>query len=203
VAGGATLASVVMLAAACSSSSASTSAAASSPPGSTAPASSAPAASTTPSASGTTSPSPGAAGFWSGYSPCRSLGVKLGLSQHDPTVTYQVIDFTNRGAKTCVIYGYPGVSLAAGSPAVPVGLPAAHNTSAPPKVVTLVRGGVVNALLQISTNAPQGTCGPVPARHLIVYLPDAGSVTLPFTATACSKRSRIMQISAVSLGAGG
>jgi hypothetical protein len=129
--------------------------------------------------------------------------VKLGLAQHDPSVTYQVIDFTNHGPKTCVIYGYPGVSLAAGTPAVPVGLPAAHNTSAPPKVVTLVRGGVVNALLQITTSTPQDKCGPVPATHLIVYLPNAGSVKLPFTATACSKRTQIMQISVVSLGTGG
>jgi Protein of unknown function (DUF4232) len=130
--------------------------------------------------------------------------VKLGISQHDPSVTYQVIEFTNRGTRTCVIYGYPGVSLGAGTPAVPIGLPAAHNTSASPKVVTLVRGGVVNALLQITTNAPQGTCGPVPATYLIVYLPNGATpAKLPFTATACSKHTHIMQISAVSLGTGG
>ena len=127
----------------------------------------------------------------------------LGLAQHDPAVTYQVIDFTNRSSRICIIYGYPGVSLAAGTPAVPIGLPAAHNTSAAPKLVTLTPGAVANALLQIK-KAPQNGCGPVQAKYLIVARPNAaGPVKLPFTATACSEPVQIMQISAVSLGTGG
>ena len=130
----------------------------------------------------------------------------LGLSQRDPTVTYQVIDFTNRGSVTCIIDGYPGASLAAGSPPAPIGLPAAHNPSAPPKPVTLTPGGVANALLQITAahTYAKGSCGPVQAHYLIVYLPNEDRpAKLPYAATGCSKQVRMMQISVVSRGTGG
>jgi hypothetical protein len=133
--------------------------------------------------------------------------VKLGLVEHDPAVTYQVIDFTNHSSVTCVITGYPGVSLAAGSPAVPIGMPAGHTAlTVPEKVLTLRPGGVANATLEITDarHYAQGKCGPVQARYLIVYRPNqANPVTLSYTATACSKPLQLLQVSAVSIGTGG
>jgi hypothetical protein len=202
VAGGAVLTCAAVLLAACGSTSGPSAAGTTpDPKPSATPASSGPSVSTAPPASAATPPA-GVAGSWSGYGPCRVLKVTLGLSQRDPAVTYQVIDFTNRGSTTCILYGYPGVSLAAGTPAVPVGLPAAHNTSAPARPVTLTPAGVANALLQIS-NAP-ARCAPVRARYLIVYLPNKqGPAKLAYTAAACAKPLRIMQVAAVSLGTGG
>jgi hypothetical protein len=209
MAGGATLACAVTLVAACGRSSSSstgsaagTATAASDPSTSAAPASSARAASPAPSASGTASLSPGVAGTWSGYSGCRDLQVTLGLSERDSSVTYQVIDFTNRSPVICTLYGYPGVSLAAGTAPTPIGFPAGHNPSAAPKLVTLRPGAKANALLQI----PEATdgCGPVRASRLIVARPNGASpVKLAFTAAACAKRDQMMKISAVSLGTGG
>jgi Domain of unknown function (DUF4232) len=209
MAGGTVLACAVTVVAACGSSSSSTGSATataasdpSAPSTSAVPASSAPAASPASSAGGTAGPSPGAAGTWSGYSGCRDLQVTLGLSQRDPSVTYQVIDFTNRSRVICTLYGYPGVSLAAGTVPTPVGFPAAHDPSATPKLITLRPGAVANALLQIP-EAVNG-CGPARADRLIVARPNGASpVKLAFAAAACAKRDQMMKISAVSLGAGG
>jgi hypothetical protein len=209
MAGGATLACAVTLVAACGRSSSSstgsaagTATAASDPSTSAAPASSARAASPAPSASGTASLSPGVAGTWSGYSGCRDLQVTLGLSERDSSVTYQVIDFTNRSPVICTLYGYPGVSLAAGTTSTPIGLPAAHNTSQAPRPVTLRPGAAANALLQIP-KAPD-SCGPVRADRLIVARPNGASpVKLAFAAAACAKRDQMMKINPVSLGTGG
>jgi Protein of unknown function (DUF4232) len=206
LAGGVVLACAVTLVAACGSSSSSsagsatgTATTASDPSTSAAPASSSPAASPDPSttpAAGTASPA------WSGYSGCRDLQVTLGLSEHDPSVTYQVIDFTNRSRVICTLYGYPGVSLAAGTASTPIGFPAAHNPSAAPKLVTLRPGAAANALLQIP-EAPD-SCGPVRTDRLIVARPNgAGPVKLALAAAACAKRDQMMKVSAVSLGTGG
>jgi hypothetical protein len=129
--------------------------------------------------------------------------VKLGLSERDPGVAYQVVEFTNQGSVTCILDGYPGVSLAAG--AAPIGLPAAHNTAVSPKPVTLPRGGVANVLVQITDahHYAQASCDPVQARYLIIYMPnDTPPVKLGYAATACAKRVSIMQVSAVRLGTG-
>lgn len=199
----AALACTAMLVAACGSSSPSASSptATSRPPVSTAAAT--PAATDSSPASPAT---PGVAGTWIGYSPCPDLEVRLGLVEHDPAVTYQVIDFTNHSSVSCVITGYPGVSLGTGSPGVPIGLPAGHTAlTVPEKVLTLRPGGVVNATLEITNvhRYDQGKCRPVQARSLIVYRPNQASpVTLAYTAMACSKAIRLLQVSAVSLGTG-
>jgi len=153
-----------------------------------------------------TSPGAGAAGAWSGTGVCPDLQVKLGLAQGTSKTTYQVIQFVNHGSVACVVDGYPGVNLAGGTPAAPIGLPAAHTGSPAAKEVTLQPGGVGNALLQI-TNArmyPAATCGPVQAQYLIVYRPNrAAPVKVAYGTTACSKPVRMLQISAISLGTGG
>jgi len=230
VTGGALLACVTMLLAACTGSSGSSAASgppaasgsptlASSTPASSAPASSVPAssapASTPPSsapassAPASTSASPATvavAGAWSGTGICPDLQVKLGLAQGTSNTTYQVIQFVNHGSVACIMNGYPGVNLAGGTPAAPIGLPAAHTGSPAARQVTLQPGGVGNALLQI-TNArtyPAATCGPVQAQYLIVYRPNrAAPVKVAYGTTACSKPVRMLQISAISLGTGG
>jgi hypothetical protein len=195
-----------MLVAACGSSSPSASSptATSRPPVSSA--AGTPAAADSSPATPAAPATPGVAGTWIGYSPCPDVEVTLGLVEHDPAVTYQVIDFTNHSSVTCVITGYPGVSLGTGSPGVPIGLPAGHTAlTVPDKVLTVRPGGVVNATLEITDvhRYDQGKCGPVQARSLIVYRPNqAAPATLSYTAMACSKAVRMLQVSAVSLGTG-
>jgi hypothetical protein len=196
------LAGVSMVVAACTGSSGSSAASSSSatadPASSSAPASPATAASSAPASS--------VAGSWSGYGPCPDLEVKLGLAQGTSSTTYQVIDFTNRGQLSCILYGYPGVNLAGGAPVAPIGLPAAHNAFAKAKEIVLQPGAVANALLQI-TDAHDYTdakCGPVQSRYLVIYRPDhAAPYQLPYATTACSRAVQMLQVSSVSVGTGG
>jgi len=181
------------------------SASASSAPASSAP--STPAGSPSTPAAGATSPAVSVAGVWSGTGGvCPDLQVKLGLAQATPNTTYQVIEFVNRGSVACIMDGYPGVNLAGGTPAAPIGLPAAHTQFPVAREVTLQPGEAGNALLQISNARTYAAarCGPVQAQYLIVYRPNrAAPVKLGYRTTACSQPVRMLQISAISLGTGG
>jgi Protein of unknown function (DUF4232) len=203
----ATLACAALLVTACGSSASSSAAGQGPSPSHAGTASASTAASASTSAGPADPVTPGVAGTWLGYGPCPDIGVTLGISEHDPAVTYQVIDFTNRGSTACVLSGYPGVSLGAGHPAVPIGLPAGHTGfKIPAGTLTLRPGGVANATLEIADahSYAQAKCAPVQARYLIVYRPNLASpVTLAFTATACAQAVRLMQVSAVSPGTGG
>src|SRR5439155_26053040 len=80
--------------------------------------------------------------------PTSSLQVKLGISQGYAGGVYVVIDFTNTGASTCTLFGYPGVSLVKGPPYTQIGLAAKRSTTTPKTLVTLAPGATANALLQ-------------------------------------------------------
>src|SRR5450631_2590921 len=132
---GAALTCVAALAAACGTSSPSAA------PATTATtASPAPSASTTPAATPAAAAGPAAC-------PTRSLKAKIGISQGTAGSVYTVIDFTNIGNVTCTLYGYPGVSLAGGTPVKQIGLAAAESKITPRTLVTLAPGAVANALL--------------------------------------------------------
>jgi hypothetical protein len=225
VAGAVLVACVTMLLTACTGSSGSSAAAsrpsgsASSAPASSAAASRAAATPATPASSapgtgpatgpatGASRPPAGVAAAWSGTGAlCPDLQVKLGLAQATSDTTYQVIEFVNHGSVACIMSGYPGVNRAGGTPAAPIGLPAAQGPASAARPVTLPPGEAGNALLQITNAHTYATarCGPVQAQDLIVYRPNrAAPVTLPFGATACSQPVRMLQISAIVLGTGG
>ena len=143
-----------------------------------------------------------------GPAPCptRSLGLKLGLSQGAAGSTYVALDFTNNSSVSCTLYGYPGVSLAAGQPIKQVGLAAGENPTPPRELVTLAPGAVANALLRIvdALNYPPSKCGPVATKWLQVYPPNQTTpVYLSYATKACSKRVKILTVSVVQPGSGG
>ncbi len=155
----------------------------------------------------TTLTAPPAFGTTDGVYPCplSSVKVTLGLSQGTQKVTYQVIDFTNRGSKLCALSGYPGISLAGGNPLAQIGLAATWPTNSPPRVVILNPGQSANSLLQIShaSTYPRATCDPVRARYLVIAVPNTiGFVKLAYRATACAKPIEILSISGITLGSG-
>jgi Protein of unknown function (DUF4232) len=159
-------------------------------------------AGTSPGTATGTPAAPGAA------APCptRSLGLKPGLSQGAAGSVYQVLDFTNISNVTCTLYGYPGVSLAGGSPVAQVGLAASEDPTTPRKLVTLAPGQVANALLRIvdALNFPASKCGPVKTQWIQVYPPNQTTpVFLGYKTTACSKPVRILSVSVVQPGSGG
>jgi Domain of unknown function (DUF4232) len=165
----------------------------SSPPPSTSPASSPPATSTPPP---------------QGTQPCstRSLQVKPGTRQGAAGTTYQRIVFTNISQDACTLYGYPGVSLAGGSPVAQIGLAAKENPQTPRQLVTLRPGTHASALLRIvnAQNYPKRRCGPGPASYLLVYPPNQKTpVYVSYDVMACSKPIPLLTVDVVKPGSGG
>jgi len=162
---------------------------------------------TTPGSSNTPAVAPSSSSAPAGPPACptSSLQVKLGVGQGYAGGVYVVIDFTNTGASTCSLFGYPGVSLVKGPPYTQIGLAAKRSTTTPKKLVTLAPGATANALLQIvdALNYPSATCGPTKATALKIYPPNQTEpVYLPNTSSGCAKPVQIMYIGAVRPGSG-
>jgi hypothetical protein len=200
------LGGAALLTAACSSSSStppatSGSGSVSSPPTASA-ATSAPAASA-PATSAAASPHD------AGLPSCATadLSVKLGASQGTAGSIYVPIVFTNTGTDSCTLYGYPGVSLAGGSPLAQIGAAAARSTTTPASLITLAPGAVANALLQYTEagNYSPSTCTPTPATSLVVYPPgQTASVSVAYSTTGCAATSvDILHVGVVTAGSGG
>jgi len=136
----------------------------------------------------------------------RDLQAKAGVSQGAAGSLYQVIDFTNIGNTACTLYGYPGVSLAAGTPVAQVGQPATRSPVAGPTLVTLQPGQTGNALLRITQalNYPTATCSPTPTTYLKIYPPgETTPIYLAYAATGCASTSvKLLTIGVVQAGAG-
>jgi Protein of unknown function (DUF4232) len=138
--------------------------------------------------------------------PTRYIAAKPGIVQGTPTVTYQVIDFTNIGNVTCTLYGYPGVSLAGGMPVGQIGLAAAEDPATPRALVTLAPGSVANALLRINHTAsyPAWKCHPATAAYLVIYPPNKTTpIPVAYTSPTCAKPIQILTVDAVRPGSGG
>ena len=167
---------------------------------------SAPASTAPSSPSPSTAASPSAGGAGAAACPTRSLSVKAGLSQGAAGSIYQVLDLSNISNATCTLYGFPGVSLAGGSPVKQIGLAAAEDHSSPRVLVTLAPGAVANALLRIvqAANFPPSRCDLKDATYLQIYPPNQTTpVYLKYKAQACAKPVQILTVSVVKAGSGG
>ncbi|HXP18570.1 MAG TPA: DUF4232 domain-containing protein [Streptosporangiaceae bacterium] len=137
--------------------------------------------------------------------PTRYLSAKAGVSQGTAGSTYTVIDFTNISNVTCTLYGYPGVSLAGGSPVTQIGLAAAENPSPPRELVTLAPRAVASALLRVvhAGDFPPARCHPVTATYLQIFPPNQTTpIYLGYRTATCAKPVRILTISVVQPGSG-
>lgn len=86
---------------------------------------------------------------------------------------YSWLIFTNDSARSCTLYGYPGVSWVTGPSGQTVNQPARRNATGSPARVTLAPGERGHA--QLRTGHPEAfpdTCRPVPVAGYRVYLPD-------------------------------
>lgn len=195
------LASAAALAAGCSSSGTSASPGSStvtvtqsSGGGATAPATTAPAT----TAAGSTPPA--------GPAECTTAGlhVAVGNSQGAAGTIYYNVDFTNVSSSSCILQGYPGISLvSAGSTAgSQIGADAKRSSAGAVHPITLTPGRTAHALLGIAeaANFSASSCHPVTAHWLKVFPPDqtvAAYVTLR-TQTCASTSVPTMHISAIS-----
>ena len=138
--------------------------------------------------------------------PTRYLGAKLGLAQGAAGSVYQVIDFTNISNVSCTLYGYPGISLAGGTPVTQIGLAATENSTPSRQLVTLAPGAVANALLHIGTARlyPASTCGPTTTTYLQIFPPNQSTpIYLRYTSTSCAKPVHLLTVNTIVPGSGG
>jgi hypothetical protein len=154
------------------------------------------------------SSSPAASAHAAGANTClvRYLNGAIGLSQGAAGTTHVNITFKNLNNEPCTLYGYPGVSLGAGTPVNQVGQPADRDHSVPSKVITLQPGGYAYATLSITDalNYPTASCKPTPTTYLLVYPPNTSNLLyVPYNTNACSADIVTMAIQAVQAGNGG
>jgi hypothetical protein len=103
--------------------------------------------------------------------------------------TYFQLELSNTSAKTCTLYGFPGVS-AIGRNGHQLGSAADRDYADPIHLVTLRRGATAHVLLQITdaANFRPASCDPANAVALRVYPPnDRRPVKVPFSFRACGK----------------
>ncbi|HEV2638800.1 MAG TPA: DUF4232 domain-containing protein [Actinocrinis sp.] len=153
------------------------------------------------------STSPAAAAPAAGPGACatRDLSAKAGSGQGTAGSVYVNLVFTNISNATCTLYGYPGVSLAGGTPVTQIGLSATESTASARQLVSLAPGAVASALLQIvdAGNFPPATCAPVTADHLQIYPPNQTTpIYLTYSAQTCSKPVQTLTIGVVQPGSG-
>ena len=161
----------------------------------------APATTTTPAQQQTSPPAAAAAGCLTRY-----LNGTIGLSQGTAGAVEVVIVFKNLDNVPCTLYGYPGVSLAAGTPVTDVGQPSSEDPTTARELVTLAPGGYANATLQVedAANFPASSCVPVTTTWLEVIPPNQTvPLYIPYSSTACQGSAQQLTVTAVRPGNGG
>jgi hypothetical protein len=131
--------------------------------------------------------------------------VRTGTGEGAAGSTYIPIVFTNNSTAACTLYGYPGVSLAGGTPVRQIGVAADENPSTPRRLVTLRPGSSASALLRIvaAQNFPAARCHLVHATYLQVYPPNQTAPSyVGYAAAACSKPVHLLTVDVVKPGTG-
>ena len=143
---------------------------------------------------GTTSPSA-----------CRTsdLSIRLGARGAAAGSAYAPLLFTDTGATSCTLLGYPGVSYVTAAGGNQVGTAAIRNPQHSATTVTLVPGAVASALVQMvdEANFPPSSCSAVAVGALRVYPPGSTTpayVTLPPSSKACSGDVQQLTVTAVA-----
>ena len=168
-----------------------------------APSQSAPVATTTTprAAQQTSQPAAAAPGCLTRY-----LNGSIGLSQGTAGAVELAIVFKNLNNVPCTLYGFPGVSLATGTPVTDVGQPSSENPTTARELVTLAPGGYANATLQIEDagNFPASSCIPVATNWMEVIPPNQTvPLNIPYNSTACKGSTKLLTVTAVRPGNGG
>jgi hypothetical protein len=113
--------------------------------------------------------------------------------------------FKNLNYVPCTLYGFPGVSQAAGVPVSDVGQPSSENPATARELVTLPAGGYAYATLQIAdaSNFPASECTPVSSQWLAVIPPNQSDAQpVYFASTACNGSAQLLSVTAVRPGTG-
>jgi hypothetical protein len=121
---------------------------------------------------------------------CKAAELELSIGRGDAAAGthYRPLRFTNKGGRSCVIQGFPGVSYVAGDDGHQVG-PAAFREGAKGAPITLAPGQTAFAtvgFVQVR-NFDEAVCKPTAVRGLRIYPPhDTAAMFLPLEGTGCA-----------------
>lgn len=119
--------------------------------------------------------------------------------------SYYNLEFTNLGAGSCTLNGYPGVSGISLS-GTQLGSPGSRDPQHRPAAVTLAPRATAHAVLRIvdALNYPKSACGPLSAAGVRVYPPgQTAAKIVPYPFLACSRTgSNYLSVEAVQPGPG-
>lgn len=100
---------------------------------------------------------------------------------------YMTLTLTNTGAESCLLKGFPGVSLTADANGAPIGAPATRDEATPAVDVLLAPGQSGAAVLRYTQAGNFPDCTMVPAAGYRIYPPeDTASLFLAQPTQACS-----------------
>lgn len=100
---------------------------------------------------------------------------------------YMTLTLTNTGAESCLLKGFPGVSLTADANGAPIGAPATRDETTPAVDVLLAPGQSGAAVLRYTQAGNFPDCTMVPAAGYRIYPPeDTASLFLAQPTQACS-----------------
>jgi hypothetical protein len=132
-----------------------------------------------------------------------NLTVAIGQSQGTAGSVFEPLRFTNKGASSCTMSGYPGVSFVTAGSGAQVGAAASRNAQHAAKTVTLAPGAGAEAIVQVVDhgNYDPAQCKATDVSGFRVYPPgQTAAVYVPFaeTATACSTDVTQLTVEAVT-----
>jgi hypothetical protein len=136
-----------------------------------------------------------------------ALRVKIGSSNGAAGTIYYDLVFTNVGTATCLLQGYPGVSLVSAGSASgsQIGADAKRDSVTPSRQIVLATGQTAHAVLGVTEagDFPASKCNPVTAHWLKVFPPDQTvAAYAPFTTQTCASTSvPTLRITTISSGA--
>lgn len=112
---------------------------------------------------------------------------------------YMKLIVKNTSGATCILDGYPGVSLVKSGTITPIGAPAVRDPQAPSSgPIPLAPGQGAAAVLRYTQAGNYQGCAQVPADAVLVYPPSAtDSLTIAHPLTACSNA----EITLLTIGA--
>ena len=120
------------------------------------------------------------------------------------TVFYE-LEISNVSARTCTLFGFPGVSAVSGD-GKQVGSPAVRSNSHPVRLITLGRGATAHVDLGIVDvfNFPAAACHPVTVAGLRVFAPNTFQAqVIQYSFKACQKAGpRFLTVSPAVAGTG-
>ena len=135
-----------------------------------------------------------------------ALTVWLGIPGNGAagSISYQ-LELSNTSARTCTLYGFPGVSAVSPNGGQ-LGRAAARDYTDPIRLVTLRRGATAHVLLKVVDvgNFPPRRCHPATAVALRVYPPnDRRSLEVPLSFRACRKSGPVFLYVRTTVGGAG